>query len=164
MEALHSTLVIILDNQRISVVNHSAWEDNGSGYKPLQIARTSALRTIEATRPAPARRIPNPTEVFARISCTINLKPSGKIIRRVPRDVVVRQRRRMKKLARFVVDGTMSIHAFKNQYRAWRGDLKRKYQCYHTVKNMDKLYKELIQWITKMNRWKNKGNVSQSSI
>ena len=88
------------------------------------------------------------------------LTSSGKIIRRVPRDVVVRQRRRMKKLARFVVDGTMSIRSFKNQYRAWRGDLKRKYQCYHTVKNMDELYKELIQWIT--NRWKNKRSGSQS--
>ena len=30
------------------------------------------------------------------------------------------------------------------QDRAWRGDLKRKYQCYHTIKNMDELYKELI--------------------
>ena len=90
------------------------------------------------------------------------LTSSGKIIRRVPRDVVVRQRRRMKKLARFVVDGTMSIHSFKNQYRAWRGDLKRKYQCYYTINNMDELYKELIQWIMKKNKWKNKRNGSQS--
>ena len=90
------------------------------------------------------------------------LTSSGKIIRRVPRDVVVRQRRRMKKLARFVVDGTMSIHSFKNQYRAWRGDLKRKYQCYYTINNMDELYKELIQWIMKKNKWKNKRSGSQS--
>lgn len=46
------------------------------------------------------------------------------------------------------------------QDRTWRGDLKRKYQCYHTIKNMDELYKELIQWIT--NRWKNKRSGSQS--
>ena len=35
------------------------------------------------------------------------LTSSGKIIRRAPRDVIVRQRRKMKKLARFVVDGTL---------------------------------------------------------
>lgn len=75
------------------------------------------------------------------------LTSSGKIVRRAPRDVIVRQRRKMKKLAKFVVNGTLSLHDFKNQYRAWRGDLKRKYNCYHTIGNMDKLYKELIEWI-----------------
>lgn len=75
------------------------------------------------------------------------LTSRGRIIRRAPRDVIVRQRRKMKKLARFVVSGTLSLHDFKNQYRAWRGDLKRKYNCYHTIGNMDKLYKELIEWI-----------------
>lgn len=86
---------------------------------------------------------------------------SGKIIRRAPRDVIVRQRRKMKKLARFVINNDMSLSDFQSQYRAWRGDLQRKYHCYHTIRNMDKLYKELIIWIMN-SRCKNKQNDSLS--
>lgn len=43
------------------------------------------------------------------------LTDTGKIIRRIPRDVVVRQRRKMKKLARFAVEGSLSFEAFCSQ-------------------------------------------------
>ena len=73
------------------------------------------------------------------------LTETGKIIRRIPRDVVVRERRKLKKLARFMWAGEMSLTAFTEQYKSWRGD-KRKYNAYRTLRNMDNLFKELILW------------------
>lgn len=70
------------------------------------------------------------------------LTKTGKIIRRIPRDVVVRQRRKMKKLAQFVLEGKMTIEAFCNQYKGWRGD-KYRYHARRTIKNMDLLYRRL---------------------
>ncbi len=78
------------------------------------------------------------------------LTKSGKIIRRIPRDVVVRQRRKMKKLARFAVEGSLSLKAFSSQYKGWRGD-KNRYHASRTIRNMDKLHRRLKKWIAKRN-------------
>ena len=74
------------------------------------------------------------------------LTDKGKIVRRIPRDVVTRQRRKLKKLAQFVVDGELSQKAFQIQYKGWRGD-KRRYHARRTLQNMDKLFRGLNQWI-----------------
>ena len=76
------------------------------------------------------------------------LTESGKIIRRIPRDVVVRQRRKMNRLALFVVKGEMTIEAFCSQYKGWRGD-KARYNARRTLHNMDNLHRRLRKWITK---------------
>ena len=73
---------------------------------------------------------------------------TGRIIRKIPRDVVTIQRRKMKKLAQFVVDGELSYRAFCSQYEGWRGDKKR-YDAYNTLDGMDKLYRRLKGWIRK---------------
>ncbi|WP_432647485.1 reverse transcriptase domain-containing protein [Mitsuokella sp.] len=67
------------------------------------------------------------------------LTPSGKIIKKVPRDVIVRQRRKMKKLAKA---GRYSV--LEEQYKSWRGS-KKNYNAAHTLRNLDMLYKELMQ-------------------
>ena len=76
------------------------------------------------------------------------LTDSGKIIRRIPRDVVVRQRRKMKKLARFIVEGSLSLAAFRNQYKGWRGD-KVRYHARRTLSSLDRLYRRLEKWIAR---------------
>lgn len=70
------------------------------------------------------------------------LTESGKIIRRIPKDVVARQRRKMKKLAALVADGEITLADFENQYKGWRGD-KNRYHARRTLINIDKLFKEL---------------------
>ena len=83
---------------------------------------------------------------FTFLKTKYHLTDTGKIIRRIPHDVVVRERRKLKKLAQFVDKGEMTLQAFRLQYLSWRGD-KRRYNAYHTLNNMDNLYKELIeQW------------------
>lgn len=70
------------------------------------------------------------------------LTGTGRIIRKIPRDVIVKQRRKMKKLAGFTKQGEISWHDFERQYKSWRGD-KKHYNSYHALRNMDKLFKEL---------------------
>ncbi len=85
---------------------------------------------------------------FTFLKTKYQLTETGKIIRRIPRDVVVRERRKLKKLAGFVERGEMTPQAFSEQYESWRGD-KRKYNARRTLINMDILYKELISRWTK---------------
>ena len=82
---------------------------------------------------------------FTFLKTKYHLTPTGKIIRSIPRDVVVRQRRKLKKLILFVQEGSLTRQAFVNQYKSWRGD-KARYSAHHTLINMDKLHKELIIW------------------
>ena len=91
------------------------------------------------------------------------LTETGKIIRRIPRDVVVRQRRKMKKLARFAVEGSLSLEAFTSQYKGWRGD-KNRYHARRTLKSMDSLYRRLRKWLvkTKPTPSKSRGRTAQS--
>lgn len=88
------------------------------------------------------------THGFTFLKTRYLINENGKIIRRIPRDVVTRQRRKMKKLARFVAGGEMTYEAFCEQYKSWRGD-KRKYNATRTMLNMDKLYRRLKTWIKK---------------
>lgn len=73
---------------------------------------------------------------------------SGKIIKRIPKSVIVRERRKLKKLAKMVVEGKVSLDAYRNQYKSWRGD-KKGYNSYFTLRNMDNLFKEGLRWIMK---------------
>ena len=86
------------------------------------------------------------THGFTFLKTRYILTDKGKIVRRIPRDVVTRQRRKLKKLAQFVVDGELSQKAFQIQYKGWRGD-KRRYHARRTLQNMDKLFRGLNQWI-----------------
>ena len=72
-------------------------------------------------------------------------------MREIPGDVVIRERRKMKKLAAFVVRGEMSVQQFKEQYQSWRGDKKR-YSAAKTLRSMDTLYRRLEKWIRTKNR------------
>ena len=85
---------------------------------------------------------------FTFLKTRYTLTNTGRIIRRLPKDVVTRQRRKMKKLAGFVTEGTMNLKAFDSQYKGWRGD-KRRYNASLTLMNMDNLYRRLRQWITR---------------
>lgn len=85
---------------------------------------------------------------FTFLKTKYALTETGKIIRRIPRDVVVRQRRKMKKLAGFVAQGEMTLEAFRNQYKGWRGD-KCHYHARRTLNHSDNLYRRLEQWITR---------------
>ena len=85
---------------------------------------------------------------FTFLKTRYTLTGTGRIIRKIPRDVVTRQRRKMKKLAVFAAEGKLSLKAFDGQYKGWRGD-KRRYDASRTLMNMDNLHRRLRQWITR---------------
>lgn len=67
------------------------------------------------------------------------LTDTGKIIRKIPRDSVTRERRKIKSMASLAKIGKIQWKDLENQYKSWRGD-KIRYNAYHTIRNMDKLY------------------------
>lgn len=72
------------------------------------------------------------------------LTTSGKIIRKIPRKSVTRERRTMKRMAILAKNHEIEWNDLKEQYKSWRGD-KKKYNAYHTLQSLDNLYKELMK-------------------
>ena len=87
---------------------------------------------------------------------------SGKIIRKIPRPVVIRQRKKMKKLAQIAAAGEMTLDQFRHQYISWRGD-KRRYNAHITLMNMDNLYRRLTKWIIQTQQKKNRSRYSKNN-
>ena len=74
------------------------------------------------------------------------LTETGKIIKKIPKDVIKRERRKLKKLAQKVETGYITAEDYENQYRAWRGD-KRHYNAYKTLQSMDSYKRRHATWM-----------------
>ena len=79
---------------------------------------------------------------FTFLKVQYQLTESGKLMKKIPKCTVVRERRKLKSLAKLVSDGILTLKYFISQYKSWRGD-KVKYNSYETLYNMDKLFYEL---------------------
>ena len=80
---------------------------------------------------------------FTYLKTRYILTESGHLVRKIPRDVLTRQRHKMKKLSR--MDG-ITKELFIEQYQSWRGD-KCKYDARRSLLHMDKLQeRRLSQW------------------
>lgn len=67
------------------------------------------------------------------------LTDTGKIIRKMPRDAIRREKRRIRKIYQLVEEGKLTERQAWEQYKSWRGDKKR-YHAHKTLRNMDKLF------------------------
>lgn len=85
---------------------------------------------------------------FTFLKTRYSLTDTGRIIRKIPKDVIARERHKLNKLARLTAGGKLTVKQYKAQYRAWRGD-KIRYNAYYALKETDKLYRRNLQWITK---------------
>jgi hypothetical protein len=72
------------------------------------------------------------------------LLPSGKILRRPCKDSTKRTRRKLKKFKALIDSGKMDFKALRTSYQSWRGNYKKRFDAYHRVRFMDKLYSELF--------------------
>ena len=81
---------------------------------------------------------------FTFLKTRYRLTDTGRIIRKIPKDVVKRQKRKIKKLAVLAGKNRISLADFESQYKAWRGD-KVRYNARKTLENMDNLYNELFK-------------------
>lgn len=79
------------------------------------------------------------------------LTDTGRIVLRPSRKAIVRERRKLKKLARQVIDGRMSMVTFRSSYASWRGSLDH-LDARRSQRSMDALYRSLITQIEKGNQ------------
>ena len=85
------------------------------------------------------------TRPFTFLKTRYRLTSTGKLVRKIPKDVVTRQKRKMRKLAELVVAGKISLDDFRNCYKSWRND-KKGYNAYYSLKRLDDYERKLIQW------------------
>jgi hypothetical protein len=72
------------------------------------------------------------------------LLPSGKILRRPCRDSTKRMKRKLKKFKALLELGKTDFNALRTSYQSWRGNYQKRFNAYHRVRFMDKLYSELF--------------------
>lgn len=80
---------------------------------------------------------------FTFLKIKYSLTETGKVIERISKDSVVRQRRKMKKLRKLLDEGKVSFADVRCSYASWRGGVQH-YDSYTILKNMDKLFDELF--------------------
>jgi hypothetical protein len=72
------------------------------------------------------------------------LLKTGKILRLPGKDSTKRMRRKLKKFKSLVDAKKMSFDDLRSAYQSWRGNYKRRFNAYHQVRYMDKLYNDLF--------------------
>lgn len=83
------------------------------------------------------------TKTLIFLKTRYNLTKTGKIIKRMSKDSIVRERKKLKKYKNLLDQGKMTYKDIEEAYGSWRGNLKN-YLSYHTKQNMDKLYDDLF--------------------
>lgn len=73
-----------------------------------------------------------------------SLLPSGKILRRPSKDSTKRMRVKLKKFKVLVDTGKMNYSDLRTSYQSWRGNYKRRFDAYHRIRYMDRLYNSLF--------------------
>lgn len=86
------------------------------------------------------------TRPFVFLKTRYFLTDTGKLIKKIPKDVVKRQQRKMRKMARLAAEGQITLKEFQTQYKSWRGDKKR-YHAYRTLRRLDSEERKLEKWI-----------------
>ena len=84
---------------------------------------------------------------FSMLKRKYSFTETGGIILRPVRESVIRERRKLKRLYRRFVKGTMSVKAGYNSLNAWKSSL-RGCKCWKIVRSMERLYTALY-----INNW-----------
>lgn len=73
---------------------------------------------------------------------------TGKVVKRICRESVTRERRKLKKFAKLNEQGEMSFAEIREAYNSWRGYASQK-DAYKTIRNMDALFNRLFieNWV-----------------
>lgn len=83
------------------------------------------------------------TKGFTWLKKRISYGENGRIVMRPCRDSITRERRKLKKQARMVADGTMTMDEVSQSYQSWRGGMRR-LDARREVMRMDALYHDLF--------------------
>jgi retron-type reverse transcriptase len=72
------------------------------------------------------------------------LLPTGKVLRLPGKASTKRMRRKLIKFKPLIDNGKMDYKDLRTAYQAWRGNYRRRFQAYHRIRYMDKLYNDLF--------------------
>ena len=81
---------------------------------------------------------------FTWLKKKISYGDNGKIVMRPCRESITRERRKLKKMARFVASGDMTFEQVERSYQSWRGSMLR-LDAHKTVLAMDALFASLFE-------------------
>lgn len=70
------------------------------------------------------------------------LTPSGRIVRKPSKDMIVRERRKLKKLRKKLDDKIIQLNSILESYKSWRGNVE-KYDSHRSLQSMDRLFLKL---------------------
>lgn len=80
---------------------------------------------------------------FTWLKIKYTLTETGKVVKRLSRDSITRERRKLKKYRHLLDEGKMQYKDIENAYQSWRGNALH-FDSYRTVKRMDALFNELF--------------------
>lgn len=80
---------------------------------------------------------------FTWLKIKYTLTETGTVVKRLSRDSVTRERRKLKKYRHLLDEGKMQYKDIENAYQSWRGNALH-FDSYRTVKRMDALFNELF--------------------
>ena len=82
---------------------------------------------------------------FTFLQIKYNILQNGKILKRLTRKKIVRERRRLKAFKTLYDNGYMTENDVWNCYQSWRGTIVKEHNaCYNSLKKMDELYYRLF--------------------
>lgn len=88
--------------------------------------------------------IVNLSHGFTFLKIKYSLTESGRIIKRLSRDSITRERRKLKKYKLLLLNGKITYKEIYNAYQSWR-DNAIKFNSYKSVQNMDRLFNSLFK-------------------
>jgi hypothetical protein len=72
------------------------------------------------------------------------LKENGKIVRRADPQSRKRMRRKLRKFKGLLYEGKMTLRDVYTAYQSWRGNYRKRFDAFHTIRRMDALYRALF--------------------
>lgn len=80
---------------------------------------------------------------FTWLKCRWFLTDTGKVVKKIYKRSVTKERQKLKKFVGLVEDGTMSYQDVFTAFQSWRA-YARHFDAWHTIRNMEKLYTQLF--------------------
>lgn len=130
--------------------DYGRYNDDGYAFAGSKQELEQALDTIRAICDSldielneKKTRIQKITQPMHYLKKVYKVTPTGRVIKLVSRKSKVRQRRKLKKLAKKVRDGLLTVRDAWQSFQSWRSGVKRA-RGYNAIKNMMRLFNSLF--------------------
>ena len=105
---------------------------------------TSFCDLLKITLNAKKTRITRLSQGVVFLKGKYTLLPSGKVLRSPLKDSTKRMRTKLVKFREFIAARKMGYEDLSISYRSWRGNYMRRFDAYHRIRHMDRLYNDLF--------------------